>query len=153
MLDRDADLRMVRTADRAVHYVLTENMVEFLEIAPCHRGSARMGCRRRGASSRRNGRARKGFASAPPRARPSWRACTSSAAAPRSTIRPWARAVRPDWIKLDGLLDNVTVSFLSRKIEEARQQKKNLFILEIDSPGGTEAAGDRIADILSRSRT
>ena len=61
--------------------------------------------------------------------------------------------VRPDWIKLEGLLDNVSVSFLSRKIEDARQQKKNLFILEIDSPGGTEAACDRIADFSRKSRT
>ena len=26
MLDRDADLRLVRTADKAVHYVLAENL-------------------------------------------------------------------------------------------------------------------------------
>ena len=37
-----------------------------------------------------------------------------------------------------------SVSFLSRNIEQARQQKKNLFILQINSPGGIEAAGDRI---------
>ena len=29
MLDRDADLRLVRTADKAVHYVLAENMKDF----------------------------------------------------------------------------------------------------------------------------
>ena len=29
MLDRDADLRLVRTADKAVHYVLADNLTAF----------------------------------------------------------------------------------------------------------------------------
>ena len=109
-----------------------------------------MGCRLRGDSSpRKRCRREEGF-------------CKRTAESPaelasiyqlggRSTIDDptLGQSVRPDWIKLEGLLDNVSVSFLSRKLEDARQQKKNLFILELDSPGGTEAAADRIADILS----
>ena len=41
------------------------------------------------------------------------------------------------------------VSYLTRSIEHARQQKKNLLILQIDSPGGIETAGDRIADKIA----
>ena len=148
MLDRDADLRMVRTADRAIHYVLSDNMVEFLKTHQVTENQAAWDAGARGVLTAKRAR-EEGF-------------CKRTAESPaelasmyqlggRSAIDDptLGQSVRPDWIKLDGLLDNVSVSFLSRKIEDARQQKKNLFILEIDSPGGTEAAGDRIADLLA----
>ncbi len=148
MLDRDADLRMVRTADKAVHYVLADNMKEFLKTHHVTEEQPAWEAGSRGILTSKRARA-EGF-------------CKRTAESPaevasiyhlggRSAIDDptLGQSVRPDWIKLEGLLDNVSVSFLSRKIEDARQQKKNLFILEIDSPGGTEAAGDRIADILS----
>ena len=50
MLDRDADLRLVRTADRAVHYVLAENLDAFQKVAPGHRGAAGVGRRHCAAS-------------------------------------------------------------------------------------------------------
>ena len=150
----DADLRVARTADRAVHYVLAENMQEFLKthnvteeratqdiagargILPAGNGQREEGCICTAATSRKPGRARR------------------SIHQPRQPLAvdrepTLGQSARAEWIKLEGLLDNVAVSFLSRKIEDARQQKKNLFILEIDSPGGTEAAGDRMADILA----
>ncbi len=148
MLDRDADLRIVRTADRALHYVLKDNMVEFSKTHDVSEDLPAWDAGARGILTAKRAR-EEGF-------------CKRTAESPvevasmyqlggRSAVDDptLGQNVRPDWIKLEGLLDNVAVSFLSRKIEDARQQKKNLFILEIDSPGGTEAAGDRIADILS----
>ena len=41
------------------------------------------------------------------------------------------------------------VSYLTRSIEQARQQKKNLLFLQIDSPGGIETAGDDLADKIA----
>ncbi len=148
MLDRDADLRMVRTADRAVHYVLAENMQEFLKTHHVTEERAAWDSGARGILTAKRAR-EEGF-------------CKRTAESPaelasmyrlggRSSVDDptLGQSVRPEWIKIEGLLDNVAVSFLSRKIEDARQQKKNLFIVEIDSPGGTEAAGDRMADILA----
>ena len=50
MLDRDADLRMVRTADRAVHYVLADHMQEFLKTHHVTEKQRGVGCRCRAAS-------------------------------------------------------------------------------------------------------
>ncbi len=43
MLDRDADLRAVRTADKQLHYVLAENLPEFQKTAPGDRGRSGLG--------------------------------------------------------------------------------------------------------------
>ena len=45
MLDRDADLRLVRTADKTVHYVLAENLQGLPEDPPGHRRAAGLGGR------------------------------------------------------------------------------------------------------------
>ena len=55
----------------------------------------------------------------------------------------------PVWIKLEGPLDTVMVSYLTRSVEQARQQKKNLLFLQIDSPGGIETVGDDLADKIA----
>ena len=44
--------------------------------------------------------------------------------------------VRPVWIKIDGPLEASKVSYLGRRIEQARQERVNLIFFEIDSPGG-----------------
>ena len=151
MLDRDADLHVVRTADRAVHYVLTEHMQEFLKTHNISEDKAGVGRRMPcGILTAAAGREKKAFASALPRRARSRLASMYQLGGRSSVDDPTlGQSVRPEWIKLEGLLDSVSVSFLSRKIEDARQQKKNLFILEIDSAGGTEAAGDRMGDILA----
>ena len=44
----------------------------------------------------------------------------------------------PDWF-----------SYLTRSLEQARQEKVNLLILEINSTGGMETEGDNLADLIS----
>ncbi len=148
MLDRDADLRMVRTSDRAVHYVLTEHMQEFLKTHHVTEESAAWEAGSRGILTAKRARD-EGFCKRTAESRAEVANLYQLDGRSITDDPTLGAAVHPEWIKLEGLLDNVSVSFLTRKIEDARQQKKNLFILEIDCPGGTEAAGDRIADILS----
>jgi len=148
MIDRDADLRLVHTADKAVHYVLAQNMQEFLRSHHVIEEQPAWDAGQRGVLTARRAR-EEGF-------------CKRTAESPaelasiyqiggRSAIEDptLGQSVRPKWIKLEGLLDNVTVSSLARNIEQARQDKVNLLILEINSPGGMESVGDRLADMVS----
>jgi membrane-bound serine protease (ClpP class) len=148
MLDRDADLRLVRTADRTVHYILAENLPAFLrshqvvEEQPAWEGG------RRGVLTAQRAR-EEGF-------------CKRTADSPdelaslyqlsgRSTVADpiLGQRINPVWIRLDGPLDPVMVSYLSRSLEQARQEKKNLVILEINSPGGSDTVADSLADLIS----
>jgi membrane-bound serine protease (ClpP class) len=148
MIDRDADLRLVRTADKTVHYVLAQNMKEFLRAHQVIEDQPAWDAGHRGVLTASRARD-EGF-------------CKRTAESPaelasiyqiggRSAIDDptLGDSLRPKWIKIDGLLDNVTVSSLSRNIEQARQDRVNLLILEINSPGGMESVGDRLADMVS----
>ena len=55
MLDRDADLRLVRTADKTLHYVMAENLEEFRKGNQVNRRAARLGRGPAGRSDRRAG--------------------------------------------------------------------------------------------------
>jgi len=148
MLDRDADLRLVHTADKAVHYVLAVNMKEFLKSHHVVDDQPAWDAGQRGVLTARRAR-EEGF-------------CKRTADSPaeltsiyqiggRAAIEDptLGQSIRPAWIKLEGLLDTVIVSSLTRNIEQARQEKKNLLIIEINSPGGMESVGDRLADLVS----
>jgi membrane-bound serine protease (ClpP class) len=145
MLDRDADLRLVRTADKTIHYKLPENLKTFrqkndvIEDLPAWDGG------QRGVLSAQRAR-EEGFCK---------RTAENSADVAaiyriggQSAIEDptLGQAIRPVWIKLEGPLDNVMVSYLTRSVEQARQEKKNLLFLQINSPGGIETAGDDLAD-------
>ncbi len=41
------------------------------------------------------------------------------------------------------------VSYLTRSLEQARQEKVNLLILQINSPGGIDTVGDNLADLIA----
>jgi membrane-bound serine protease (ClpP class) len=148
MLDRDADLRLVRTADKTVHYKLPENIKAFrqkndvVDERPAWDGG------QRGVLTAQRARD-EGFCK---------RTAENSAEVAgiyrigsRSAIEDptLGQAIRPVWIKLEGPLDNVMVSYLTRSVEQARQQKKNLLFLQINSPGGIETAGDDLADKIA----
>ena len=123
MLDRDADLRLVRTADKTVHYKLPENINSFrqkndvIDDQPAWDGG------QRGVLTAERAR-EEGFCK---------RTAESSAEVAgiyrigsRSAIEDptLGQAIRPVWIKLEGPLDNVMVSYLTRSVEQARQQKE-----------------------------
>ena len=148
MLDRDADLRLVRTADKSVHYVLADHLKGFrqkhdvVDDRPAWEGG------QRGVLVAERAR-EEGFckrtAESSDEVRGIYRIGRQSAIEDPTL----GQEIRPVWIKLEGALDTVMVSYLTRSIEQARQQKKNLLLLQIDSPGGIESAGDDLADKIA----
>jgi membrane-bound serine protease (ClpP class) len=149
MLDRDADLRLVRTADRAVHYVLAENLEAFqkshqvLEERPAWDGGLR------GVLTAQRAR-EEGFckrtADSPAELAALYRIAGQSAVDDPTL----GQLIRPVWIHLEGPLDAVMVSHLTKRVEQARQEKANLLILQINSPGGSDSVVDALGDLISR---
>jgi membrane-bound serine protease (ClpP class) len=148
MLEREADLRLVRTADRTLQYVLAENLEEFrktkqiVEEQPAWEGG------RRGVLTAERARA-EGF-------------CKAIVENPGDLARIYqisnqssiedptlGQTIRPMWIKINGPLDTVKVGYLTRRIEQARQERVNLIFFRIDSPGGLDSAADSIADLIA----
>ncbi len=121
MLDRDADLRRVRTVDKAIHYVLAENKQKFLEThQQILEEKPAWDAGQRGTLTAQRARD-EGF-------------CTRNAESPKELATMYqlsgrsaiddptlGQAIRPDWIELKGALDSVAASMLKRNIEEARQ--------------------------------
>ncbi len=150
MLDRDADLRLVRTADRAVHYVLAENLEAFqkshqvLEERPAWDGGLR------GVLTAQRAR-EEGFckrtADSPAELAALYRIAGQSAVDDPTL----GQLIRPVWINLEGPLDAVMVAHLTKRVEQARQEKANMLILKINSPGASDsvvdaAGGPAVAD-------
>ena len=148
MLDRDADLRLVRTSDKTVHYVLADNLKTFrekydvVEDKPAWEGG------QRGTLVAQRAR-EEGFCKRTAESEDDVRGIYRLGS--QSTVEDvtLGHKLAPVWIKLEGPLDTVMVSYLARTVEQARQQKKNLLFLQIDSPGGSESVGDDLADKIA----
>jgi membrane-bound serine protease (ClpP class) len=148
MLDRDADLRAVRTADKQVHYVLPEQLAEFraghqvVQDEPAWEGG------RRGVLTSTRAR-EQGFAKllADTRAEvASYYHLTGRATTDDPIL---GQDPRPVWVKIDGPIDTVKKSYLGRRIEQARQERVNLVFFEINSQGGIDTAADAVADLIA----
>ena len=148
MLDRDADLRAVRTDDRQLHFVFAKGLDEFkkshqvVEDKPAWDGG------QRGVLT--SARAREmGFskltADYPADVAHHYR-LESHSSADDPTL---GRAVKPVWIEVKGSIDAVKKSYLSRRVEQARQEKVNLVFFQIDSAGGIDTAADAVADMIA----
>jgi membrane-bound serine protease (ClpP class) len=148
MLDRDLDLRRVRAADKSIRYMLTENLKEYEKSHTIIDEQPAWDAGQRGVYTAKRAHEEgvcKRIAESPAELKTIYHLGGNSSIEDPTL----GQKIRPAWIKLSGLLDNTAVSYLTRKIELARQEKDNLLILEIDSPGGMEDVGDRIADLLS----
>jgi membrane-bound serine protease (ClpP class) len=152
MLDRDADLRVIHTADKAVHYVLPENKAKFVQThqqvideQPAwdagQRGTLTARRAREEGFCKRTAESRKELANL--------YHLGGRAAIDDLTL---GQEIRPDWIEIRGPLESVTASMLARSIQDARQRKVNLLFIGINSAGGTESVCDRIGDLLSAIR-
>jgi membrane-bound serine protease (ClpP class) len=148
MLDRDADLLLARTADKAVHYVLAENLAEFrkvnqvIEEQPAWEGG------QRGVLTARRARA-EGFCKALAE-NPADVAHIYQIGGQSSVEDPTlGQTIRPLWITISGPLEPVKVGYLSRRIDQARQEKVNLIFFHIDSIGGLDSAADSMADQIA----
>jgi membrane-bound serine protease (ClpP class) len=148
MLDREADLRAVRTADRQLHYVFAANLAQFkqthqvLDEAPAWEGG------RRGVLDARKARERgfvKLLADTPAEVARFYKLAGQSSAADPTL----GQAIRPVWIQVQGPIDSVKRSYLSRRIEQARQEKVNLVFFQLNSTGGIDTAADAVADTIA----
>lgn len=148
MLDRESDLRLVRTADKALHYVLADNLKEFrktvqvIEESPAWEGG------QRGVLTAKRARA-EGFCKAIAD-HPADVAHIYQIGGQSSVEDPTlGQVIRPIWIRITGPLNSVQAGYLSRRIEQARQEKINLIFFQIDSQGGLDSSADSIADLIS----
>ncbi len=148
MLDRDADLRLVRTADKALHYILAENLAEFRKANQVTDEQAAWEGGQRGVLTARRARAEgfcKAIAENSADVAHIYQISGQSAVEDPTLGHP----LRPIWIKITGPLDSVKVGYLSRRIDQARQEKVNIIFFQIDSPGGLDSAADSIADQIA----
>lgn len=148
MLDREADLRLVRTADKAAHYVLAEHLDDFRKSAQVIDDQPAWEGGQRGVLTAKRARA-EGFVKALAE-NPADVAHIYQIGGQSSIEDPTlGQVIRPIWIKIDGPLDTVKVSYLGRRIDQARREKVNLVFFQIDSPGGLDSAADGLADLIS----
>lgn len=150
LLDRDADLKVVRTADRQAHYVLPENLQAFLKannVAETEVQSAWEGGSRgvlTSARAREEGIAKLRAADKAEIAnvyRISSRAFSND---PTLLQEP-----RPVWIAIEGRVDPTKEAYLRRRIAQARGEKVNLVFFKINSPGGLNTSADNVATMIA----
>ncbi|MDR3639008.1 MAG: NfeD family protein [Isosphaeraceae bacterium] len=147
LLDREADLRAVRTANKQVHYVLPENLVEFGKTHQVIEDQAAWEGGRRGVLNAQLARDRglsQLTAKSPVEVASAYR-LAGQASANDPTL---GQVIRPVWIQIDGPIDTVKKSYLGRRIEQARQEKANLVFFQFNSGGGLDHAADGIADVI-----
>jgi membrane-bound serine protease (ClpP class) len=148
MFDRNADLRVVRTADKQIHYVLAEKLDEFRRSHQVIDNRPAWEAGQRGVLTAKRAR-EEGFSkltaeNALEVARVYHLAGRASAEDP--TL---GQILKPVWIKIDGALDTVKKGYLVRRIEQARQERVNLVFFELNSEGGLDSAADAIADMIA----
>ncbi len=150
LLDPNADLKVVRTADRQVHYLLPEGLPEFLkanqvadaDIQPAWEGGSR------GELSARRAR-EEGLCKliAEDRAQiANVYHIDSRALADDPTL---LREARPVWIHIDGRVDPSKEAFLRRRIDQARREGVNLVFFQINSQGGLNTSANNVAGLIA----
>ncbi|GAC1467267.1 MAG: hypothetical protein NVSMB9_08700 [Isosphaeraceae bacterium] len=148
MLDRDASLHSVRTANKQRHYVLEQNLESFrkthevVEDVPAWEGG------RRGVLFAARAR-EQGFsqltADSPVEVARHYNLAGQSAAGDPTL----GQVVKPVWINIQGPIDTVKKSYLSRRIAQARKEQANLVFFQINSMGGIDTAADAVSDMIS----
>jgi membrane-bound serine protease (ClpP class) len=146
MLDPQADLRAVRTADKQVHYVRPETLAQFKASHQVLDDSSAWEGGRRGVIGASQAR-EQGF-------------CKLTSDNPADVAAAYRLAgdtsdptlgqeLRPVWIKIQGPIDSVKRAYLGRRIEQAQKEGANLVFFQIDSPGGIDTAADGMADTIA----
>jgi membrane-bound serine protease (ClpP class) len=145
LLDPDSDLREVRTADRQTHYVLASRLDEFKKTHTVVEDQAAWEGGRRGVLTAE--RARGGLVKllADDRAK-----IAEVYGLPSTSDDPTLGGpVNPVLIRIDKEISQVEESYLSRRIAQAKQEKANLIIFDIDSAGGLDHPAANIADAIA----
>jgi membrane-bound serine protease (ClpP class) len=148
MLDRNAELRAIRTADKQLHYVMAENLPEFARTRQVVSDEPAWEAGQRGVLTARRAR-EEGFAKLIAE-NPAEVASAYQLAGHSMTHDPTlGQVLKPVWIQIEGPLDTVKKSYLVRRIDQARQERVNLLMFQINSVGGLDTAADGIADAIA----
>jgi len=150
LLDPQADLKTVRTADRQVHYVMAGDLPEFLktntaaqgDIQPAWEGGSR------GRLTARRAR-EEGFVkllAGNPGEIANVYHIDPRAIGNDPTL---AGEVRPVWIQIDGRLDPIKEAYLRRRIDQARRERVNLLFFQINSLGGLDTSANNVAGFIA----
>jgi membrane-bound serine protease (ClpP class) len=148
MLDRDADLRLVRTADKNLHYVFGEGLAEFqkshaiVENRPAWEGGGRGVLTAARAQE-------EGFSKRLADSRDEVAGIYQLSGRSAVNDPTLGQELHPIWIKLEGPLDSVKSSYLARRIAQAQKENANLIFFQIDSVGGIDTIADGIADMIA----
>ncbi|WP_435005965.1 NfeD family protein [Tundrisphaera lichenicola] len=150
LLDTNADLKVVQTADRQVHYVLPESLPEFLktnqvadqDIKDAWEGGSR------GEITARRAR-EEGFS----------KLTADNRAEIANVYHLGTRALaddptllqepRPVWIQIDGRIDPIKEAYLRRRVEQARREGVNLVFFQINSQGGLNTSANNVATLIA----
>jgi membrane-bound serine protease (ClpP class) len=145
MLDPDADLRRVQTNDGRWHYAMPERMPQLQQLGIV-RSEPAWEAGRRGVLTADRGRGELVHLIAKDRAEVG-RTYNVRGLSDDPTL---GRKLNPVWIRIDGVLDTVKVSFLRRRIAQAKDEGVNLLFFQFDTKGGQFGAADDMADFISR---
>jgi membrane-bound serine protease (ClpP class) len=147
MLDRDLDLRVVRSADRQIHYLLPDELAEFEKTHQIVENTGAWEGAQRGVLMASKAR-EQGFT----------KLLSDDLLEVFNTYRISATGMANDpslmgtphavWIKIDGPLNAIKERFLAQRISKARTEGVNLIFLQINSPGGTDLAASNMTQML-----
>ena len=150
LLDPNADLKAVRTADRQVHYVMADDLPEFLkaniagagDIQPAWEGGSR------GRLTARRAR-EEGFVKL--LADDPMQVANVYHVDPRAVANDPSLTgeVRPVWVQIDGRIDPIKEAYLRRRVDQARRERVNLLFFQINSVGGLNTAADNVAGLIA----
>ena len=153
LLDRDADLKLVRTADRQVHYVLPENLPDFLKANQVDEKDAQPAWEGGSRGVLAAPRAREeGFA----------KLLASDRAEIANVYRIGSRALsndptllqepKPVWISIEGRIDPIKEAYLRRRIDQARREGVNLVFFKMNSQGGLNTSANNVAGLIADTK-
>jgi membrane-bound serine protease (ClpP class) len=150
LLDRDADLKVVRTADRQVHFVLAEHLADFLkanqvadnDVRPAWEGGAR------GVLTAQRARD-DGLSKLKAEDRAQLANVYRISSRAISDDPTLLQEARPVWIVIEGRLDPIKEAYLRRRIEQARHEGVNLVFFKVNSQGGLNTSANNIATLIA----
>ncbi len=147
LLDPEADLRAVRTADKQIHYVMADGVGEFSRTHQVVENNSAWAGSQRGmllAHRARDEGFTKLLSDDIVEVFNAYRLNASLAGDPSLLAEP--KAV---WIKIEGRIDALKERFVAQRVQKARTEGINLIFFEIDSEGGLELPASGIAQLIA----
>jgi membrane-bound serine protease (ClpP class) len=147
LLDRDADLRAIRTADKQLHYLMASEIEEFAKTHQIIENHSAWDGSQRGvllAERARSENFTKLLSDDISEILNTYRVAGGLSNDPSLLAEP--KAV---WIKIDGQINASKERFIAQRIQKARSDGVNLIFFEINSEGGIDTAATNIAQQIS----